>query len=63
MCNQKCENCYYTAINNSVDGHCYMFRKEPEGDCSQFKFSEAAKVSMKEALEALEPLTSITSNS
>ena len=55
MCNMNCENCYYTEINpKDCAGHCYMFRHEPNGDCSQFKLSEAAKISINQILDEVD---------
>lgn len=51
MCNQNCQNCYFTEINPLNDaGHCYMFRSEPDGDCAQFKFSRQAQREMQQIL-------------
>lgn len=48
----NCNNCYFNAINPVEDqGHCYMFKNEPNGDCKQFKFSDEAKRNILNVLE------------
>jgi hypothetical protein len=50
----NCSNCYYKAINPDDDeGHCYMFEKEPVGDCLQFKLSFQARTAIDKVIDTL----------
>jgi len=39
MNTKNCSNCEYKRIESNVgsEGHCYMFKQEPDSDCAQFK--------------------------
>ena len=54
MCTMNCQNCYYKEINPDDDeGHCYMFKVAPSGECRQFKLSSEAKQSLERDLGQL----------
>ena len=54
MCTMNCQNCYYKEINPADDeGHCYMFKVAPPGECRQFKLSPDAKQCLERDLDAL----------
>lgn len=38
-CANICSNCVHQEHHDKVEGHCYMFRNEPDGQCMQFKFN------------------------
>ena len=54
MCDMNCDGCYYKEIKPATSkGHCYMFKKEPEGVCGQFNLSERAKKEMQQSLDRI----------
>ncbi|MGK2231163.1 MAG: hypothetical protein ACI92O_000321 [Colwellia sp.] len=54
MCDKNCNNCEYKEINVGREGHCYMFRVEPEDYCGQFVFSQQAQREMSIALNSIQ---------